>query len=134
MNGLLNEHNLLGDGLRFVLVGVGNTLLTLLIFQALLFHLSPLVSYYVSWAIGLAVLITAFPRYVFKGSALTAWRAVLTVVIYLISVLSGGWLLNQLTALGIMPRVGILMTVAFTTIFNFAASRLVFRLSRLNVV
>lgn len=132
MNGVLNENNLLGDGLRFVLVGAGNTLLTLLIFQALLFFLSPLVSYYVSWAIGLALLMMAFPRYVFKGSALTSWRAVLTVTIYLISLLAGGFLLNELTVLGITPRLGIVMTVAFTTMFNFAASRLVFRLRCLN--
>ncbi len=130
MKQLSGEQGLLGDGLRFVLVGAGNTLFTLLVFQILLFWLSPLAAYYLSWAIGLAVLLVAFPRYVFKGSTATAWRAASTVAIYLGSLLIGGVLLNELTAIGMNPRFGILIAIGFTTLFNFAASRLVYRLIR----
>jgi putative flippase GtrA len=129
---LLGGQGLLGDGLRFAIVGAGNTLFTLLVFQLLLFWLSPLVSYYLSWAIGLAVLLVAFPRYVFKGSTATAWRAVSTVAIYLGSLLIGGLLLNELTGFGMPPRFGILIAIGFTTLFNFAASRLVYRMIRSN--
>jgi putative flippase GtrA len=132
MKGLLGGQGVLGDGLRFALVGAGNTLFTLLVFQLLLFWLSPLVSYYLSWAIGLAVLLVAFPRYVFKGSAATPWRAASTVAIYLVSLLIGGVLLGELTAFGMNPRFGILITIGFTTLFNFAASRMVYRLIRPN--
>lgn len=130
MKSFLGGQGLLGDGLRFVLVGAGNTLFTLIVFQLLLFKLSPLLSYYLAWAIGLAVLMVAFPRYVFKGSIATAWRAASTVAIYLTSLLIGGVLLNELIAIGMNPRLGILITIGFTTLFNFAASRLVYRLIR----
>lgn len=130
MKSLLGGQDLLGDGLRFALVGAGNTLFTLLVFQILLFWLSPLVAYYLSWVIGLAVLLVVFPRYVFKGSTATAWRAASTVAIYLASLLIGGVLLSELIAIGMNPRLGILITIGFTTLFNFAASRLVYRLIR----
>ncbi len=130
MKSLLGGQGLLGDGLRFALVGAGNTLFTLIVFQLLLFKLSPLLSYYLSWAIGLAVLLVAFPRYVFKGSIATVWRAASTVAIYLASLLIGGVLLSELIAIGMNPRLGILITIGFTTLFNFAASRLVYRLIR----
>lgn len=132
MKRLLGGQGLLGDGLRFALVGAGNTLFTLAVFQLLLFWLSPLPSYYLSWAIGLAVLLVAFPSYVFKGSTATVWRTISTVAIYLASLLIGGVLLSELTAIGISPRLGILITIGFTTLFNFAASRLVYRLIRPN--
>ncbi|RKT44522.1 GtrA family protein [Thiocapsa rosea] len=131
---LLGGQGLIGDGLRFALVGAGNTAFTLLVFQLLLFWLSPLISYYLSWAIGLAVLLVAFPRYVFKGSSATVWRAASTVAIYLASLMIGGVLLSELTAFGINPRFGILIAIGFTTLFNFAASRLVYRLIRPNPV
>jgi putative flippase GtrA len=130
MKSVLGGQDLLGDGLRFALVGAGNTLFTLLVFQLLLFWLSPLVAYYLSWAIGLAVLLVVFPRYVFKGSTATVWRAASTVAIYLASLLIGGVLLSELTAIGMNPRFGILIAIGFTTLFNFAASRLVYRLIR----
>ncbi|EGV19425.1 GtrA family protein [Thiocapsa marina] len=132
MKRLLGDQGLLGDGLRFALVGAGNTLFTLAVFQLLLFWLSPLPSYYLSWAIGLAVLLVAFPSYVFKGSTATVWRTISTVAIYLASLLIGGILLSELTSIGISPRLGILIAIAFTTLFNFAASRLVYRLIRPN--
>lgn len=127
MNKVLHGNGLFGDGLRFVLVGAGNTLFTLLVFQALYFHLPYLISYYLSWAIGFAVLMIAFPRFVFKGSTLTSWCAVMTLAIYLTSLLTGGELMNVLAGLGIAPRIGILITIAFTTLVNFSLSRLVYR-------
>lgn len=130
MKSLLGGQGLLGDGLRFALVGAGNTLFTLLVFQLLLFWLSPLAAYYLSWVIGLAVLLVVFPRYVFKGSTATVWRAASTVAIYLASLLIGGVLLSELTVIGMNPRFGILIAIGFTTLFNFALSRLVYRLIR----
>ena len=127
-NNLLNRPDIFGDGLRFIVVGLGNTLFTFVVFQLLLFKLSPLLSYYLSWAIGFTLLLVAFPHFVFKGSSLTTWRALLTFVIYLSSMVLGGFLLRTLHLdFGLNPRFGVILTIIFTTAFNFSASRLVFR-------
>lgn len=127
--GLLNNRSLSGDGLRFAVMGFANTAFTLMIYQLLMFVMQPLPSYYLSWAVGLVVLLFAFPAYVFKGARGGPGRGLAIIAIYLISLVLGGWLLTQVEAHGVNPRSAILFVIALTTVFNFTASRLIFRFS-----
>jgi putative flippase GtrA len=124
------QENFVGDGLRFIILGSANTILTLLVYQVLVSSLSPLLSYYLSWVIGLLVLLIAFPSYVFRGSRLTLRRALATIIIYICSLVFGGLLLAKMIVQGVHLRLAILFVVALTMIFNFSASRLIFRFMR----
>jgi putative flippase GtrA len=125
---LLTKDSLVGDSLRFIIVGIANTLFTLLIFQCMVSFFSPLLSYYSAWAVGLIVLLMAFPTYVFRGSRLTLNRGLATIGIYATSLLLGSLMLTQSQAQGMNPRLGILLVIALTTAFNFGASRIIYRL------
>lgn len=125
---LITKDSLIGDGLRFVIVGIANTFFTIIIFQVLVSVMSPLLSYYMAWAVGLVILLLAFPAYVYRGSRLTVRRALATISIYATSLFLGGLILTQAQVQGINPRLGILLVIVLTTAFNFGASRIVYRL------
>ncbi len=128
---LISKDSLIGDGLRFVIVGTANTFFTLTVFQVLVSFVSPLLSYYTAWAVGLVILLLAFPAYVYQGSRLTPRRALATISIYATSLLLGGLMLAQAQAQGLHPRLGILLVIMLTMAFNFGASRIVYRLMSL---
>jgi putative flippase GtrA len=130
----LRTENFFGDGLRFAIFGAVNTAITLLLFQALLFFLPPLMSYYLSWALGLVVLMVAFPAYVFRGSHLTFHRLLGTAAVYASSLALGGLLLIQAQTFGLSARLAILATLATTSAYNFLASRTIFRCTRSCVI
>lgn len=126
----LKKDSFFGDGVRFIIVGAGNTVFTLLIYQIIVSILSPLIAYYLSWLIGLLVLFFAFPAYVFRGIHLTLLRALAMIVVYGSSLFFGGQLLEEMQARTWNPRLAIFFVLMLTTGFNFMGSRMVFRLMR----
>jgi putative flippase GtrA len=125
---LLKKKTVIGDGLRFIILGIANTVFTLLIFQLLVTILSPLYSYCIAYLCGLVVVLLAYPAYVFRGSCATPLRMLTVIGIYAGSVLLGGLLLEEVRQHDVNPRIGIFIAIAATTSFNFGASRAAFRL------
>lgn len=119
--------HLRGDAIRFVIAGVANTGLTLVVYQVLLFALSPSLAYIAAWLAGLVFVAMVYPDKVFKGGRQSAGDRLLLAVCYCAVFLSGLLLLQALQALGHSPRLAIFVVIITTTLINFFLSRGVLR-------
>lgn len=118
---------LAGDGLRFLAAGGFNTLLTLAIYQLLLFAMPDWAAYALSWAAGLAFVVVIYPDRVFAGGRRDAGARVRLGVTYAALFLLGLAALRGLGAAGVAPRLSILAVLVLTTVANFALGRLILR-------
>lgn len=112
-----------GDGLRFLLAGAVNTLITLAVYQLLLFVTSPSLGYGLSWVCGLLFVIIFYPSRVFAGArrdlSARAWLGCSYLALFLVG-------LGTLKVLGTMqvpPRISIFIVLAVTTASNFLLGR-----------
>jgi len=126
-NRVIKGNNLIGDGLRFLVAGGLNTLLTLAIYQLCLGFLSHNVAYATSWLVGIFYLIIVYPTKVFPEGLNSLARTASAISVYLIVLLIGLWSLEQVINLGINERFAIFIVLAISTILNFILMRLVYR-------
>ncbi len=119
--------HLSGDAIRFVIAGVANTGLTLVVYQLLLFALSPSLAYIAAWLAGLVFVAVVYPNKVFKGGRQGTGDRLLLAACYCAVFLSGLLLLQALQALGLSPRLAIFVVIIATTLINFFLSRGVLR-------
>lgn len=114
-----------GDGARFILAGALNTLLTLAVYQALLFVLPSWTAYTLSWVTGLLFVIVFYPSRVF-GDARRDARARATLGTCYAAVFVTGLIVLRLTQqASIPPRIAIFGVLLITTAANFILSRLI---------
>lgn len=115
------------DGLRFLIAGGLNTALTLVVYQALLFILSPSASYAISWCCGLFFVISFYPSRVFSGACADVSARVRLGISYAVLFLLGLGALRLLGWAGVSPRLAILVVLGITTASNFLVGRCVLR-------
>lgn len=60
---------ILAELARFAAAGVGNTLLTILIYQAAVTVTSPLNAYVLAWCVGIGIVVGIYPKLVFQREA-----------------------------------------------------------------
>ena len=123
---MLDRTDLIATAVRFIGAGLVNTLLTFLIFQGCLFLFSPLVSYSLSWIVGLIFVTTFYPSHVFKMDHPTWSKKLIFLTVYLLIFFAGGIALDVLTRNNIHPRLAIVIVIVFTTLINFLAGRTLF--------
>lgn len=115
------------DAVRFIVAGGLNAILTLLVYQALLYVMPPQPAYAIAWTTGIVFIMIFYPARVFpEGRTAFADRLSLAAT-YLGVFLFGLALLQGLAVAGIPPRLGILVVMVATTIVNFLAARFLLR-------
>lgn len=123
----LKSASLAGDGMRFLVAGGLNTLLTLVVYQALLLVMPYPAAYAVAWVTGLLFVMIVYPSRVFpEGRSRLADRLALGAS-YIVVFLCGLAVLEALTRAGIPPRLGIFLVMIVSTAVNFVAGRLLLR-------
>jgi len=115
------------DGLRFVIAGAVNTLITLAAYQLLLFVSLPWVAYTFSWICGLAFVTALYPSRVFAGARRDFAARALLGASYAAVFLLGLGTLRFLAAAGLAPRISIFAVLAVTTASNFLLGRLILK-------
>lgn len=109
--------------LRFLVAGLGNSLLTLAAYQALVTVLSPAYAYAVAWTIGIVLVAAFYPALVFRVRATTLSKGVMG-AIYLGSFVVGLILTQSLSYLGLHPRLIVFIVLFVTSATNFIAGRI----------
>lgn len=122
-----SQHHFFSDALRFLLAGGINTLLTIGIYQLLLFFFSHNISYSLSWIAGLLFIYSVYPSKVFPGGINTLKRRVYAITSYLIVFVSSLWFLNLLVSNGVHSRIAIFGVLIISTLLNFFSMRVIFR-------
>jgi putative flippase GtrA len=116
-----------GDGVRFVLAGVANTLITLAAYQLLLFIAPAWLAYSASWILGLLFVVAFYPSRVFAGArrdlAARFWLGASYVAVFLVGLAA----LRLLEAGQVPPRLAIFAVLALTTVSNFLLGRFVLK-------
>ncbi|WP_051563831.1 GtrA family protein [Enterovibrio calviensis] len=109
------------DFLRFLAAGGFNTILTLLIYQGLLFFISPEVSYLISYCTGLVYVYFVYPSKVFKAEK--KGSGLVSVAIYLTSFFLGILIVANFSN----ERLAVFVAMVFTTAYGFIVTRFVLR-------
>lgn len=123
----LERASLAADGMRFLLAGGLNTLLTLIVYQVLLLVMPYPAAYAAAWIAGLLFVMVVYPSRVFpEGRKGLADRLALGAS-YVAVFLCGLAVLEALTRAGIPPRLGIFLVMIATTAASFVAGRLLLR-------
>ena len=116
-----------GDGLRFLLAGAANTLLTFTAYQVFLFVMLPSAAYALAWLCGLTIVVIVYPSKVFAGARTDAAARFQLGLTYAAMFVLGLATLEGLAALSMPPRLAIVIVMAVTTLANFLLGRLVLR-------
>lgn len=125
--GQSSRQTVIADGARFLVAGVLNTLLTLVVYQSLLFVLSHKLAYALAWAAGLVFVMIVYPNRVFlRGRTGISDRFALGAT-YVGVFLLGLTMLELSSQMGIDPRWGILGVMAMTTAATFLSGRYLLR-------
>lgn len=124
---LWKNKSFVGDGLRFIIAGGFNTLITFSIYQVSLLVFPHTVSYTISWIIGIGFLVIVYPSRVFPAGVDSFSRRLMAVSSYLIVFATGLWFLTKLVNAGCHPRLAILFVLFISTGLNFIAMRCIFR-------
>jgi putative flippase GtrA len=114
-----------GDAIRFLGAGVLNTALTLGIYQILLFFCSPTAAYALAWICGLLFVAIFYPRKVFGVAERSVFVSLVVVAIYVVGFFLGLSVVNVISYDFSAPRLGIFVSIACTTVFNFIVMRYV---------
>lgn len=115
-NGLLPE---LG---RFAAAGVGNTLLTILVYQAAVTVTSPLTAYVLAWCVGIAIVMGVYPRLVFRREANLLNGAAMGAV-YLAAFAIGCGVTALCVRLQVPARAIIVIAAGVTSVFSYLGGR-----------
>lgn len=116
-----------GDAFRFFGAGIANTVVTYLLYQALLFVVSPPLAYTTTWIIGIVIVAAFYPSLVFRGGNASGRSRLFVIAVYGAGYLLGLATVTLLSALFGIPRLAIIAALIFTTLFDFFAMRFVTR-------
>ncbi len=122
---LLQSRGRGGEAIRYALVGASNTLLSVLLYQLLVFVLSPGWSFTIAYVAGLAFAAIAYPTVVFRQG----WRpidGIKVVLVYLVLYGLGRVVLDILSRY-VDSRLAILAVVVINAVAGFVLLRLVLR-------
>lgn len=112
----------------FIIFGALNTISTILLYQALLYIISPYASYTITFIAGILLSSLIYSKFVFS-TRITPKRVAAYVVFYGVSYLVGIGLLGLLvTQLNVSARFGIFGVIIIMTPFNFLGARIALRL------
>jgi putative flippase GtrA len=116
-----------GDGLRFLLAGAINTLITLVAYELLLFFAPTWLAYSSSWVMGLLFVVVFYPSRVFararRDFTARLWLGTSYVLVFVIGLAA----LRLLEAREVPSRLAIFAVLALTTSSNFLLGRFVLR-------
>lgn len=118
---------LAGDALRFIVAGLLNTCITIIIYEIGLIFFEYRIAYSISWMVGIAIAVVFYPSKVFVGGRTTLVSKFLIMIVYVIVFFSGLLVLEQLKSYGVAASACIFFVIVFTTVVNFLLMRLVLR-------
>ena len=121
--------NLATDGGRFLIAGLLNSLCSLVIYQLLLFVMSPSLSYLITWILGIGFVALTYPRYVFVGARTDRSTKSFTALVYVSGFGLGLGFIALFDLVWPGNRLSILVAMILTTVLNFVLLRKLLRRS-----
>ena len=115
------------ERVRFLIAGTANTLLTLFVYQALLLWFEDLLSFSISFWVGIFITSYLYPTFVFKVKA-NVGNGVLNGIWYFTSYCIGLLLMHiAVETIHINERLAIFFVIFIMVPMNFLMTRIIFR-------
>lgn len=121
----LLQNNLLGQVMRFLLTGGGNTLLTMGVYQVFVTFYSAVLSYVLAWVVGLVFVCITYPKFVFQSKN-NLKNTVKIIISYVLVFLLGFFSVKYLEQFGIEKRWIIILVTFVTSGLNFILGHFIF--------
>lgn len=107
---------------RFLAAGVGNTLLTIGVYQLAIGVMSPLMAYAVAWGVGISLVMGLYPRLVYRRSP--SWQdSSGMALIYVVAFVIGCGVTLACSHFGVNDRVIVVIATAVTSTFTYLCGR-----------
>lgn len=106
-------------------MGLINTMLTLIIYQVLLFFVSYDFAYISSWVIGVGIVFAFYPKYIFKQIGVRLIDKIYVTTCYIINFFLSVLFLQFLVNYGVKERLAIFAVIIFTATLNFIGMKLI---------
>jgi putative flippase GtrA len=107
---------------RFVAAGLGNTLVTILVYQAAVSVMAPLAAYVLSWCVGIGIVMLAYPKLVFQRET-NLLNAGIMGAIYLVAFGIGCAVTTICVRLQVPDRAIIIVAAGVTSIVAYVCGR-----------
>ncbi len=107
---------------RFIAAGVGNTLLTIGVYQLAVSFTSPLLAYLIAWCVGIAIVMLVYPSLVFRRTATLANAGTIG-AIYVVAFLIGCAVTALSARLQVPDRAIVVIAAAVTSGFTYLCGR-----------
>lgn len=105
---------------RFLVAGTLNTGITIIIYQSLIFIISPSMSYCISWCVGVILVSVIYPYFVFRANKTSSSNLSIKFALIYIICFFVGLAFNQVLILIFnIPRLAIIFTLCFTASISF---------------
>lgn len=108
---------------RFAAAGLGNTLLTILVYQAAVSIMTPLQAYVLAWCVGIGLVMALYPRLVFRRQA-NLRNGLAMGAVYLVAFGIGCAVTALCTRLQVPDRAIIVAAAAVTSLVSYAGGRM----------
>jgi putative flippase GtrA len=107
---------------RFAAAGLGNTLLTIFVYQLAVTVTSPLTAYVLAWCVGIAIVMSVYPKLVFKREA-SLLNAGVMGAIYLVAFVVGCGVTALCVRLQVPDRAIIVIAAGVTSLLSYVGGR-----------
>ena len=107
---------------RFITAGLGNTLLTIGVYQLAVSFTSPLLAYLIAWCVGIAIVMLVYPSLVFRRTATLANAGTIG-AIYVVAFLIGCAVTALSARLQVPDRAIVVIATVVTSGFSYLCGR-----------
>ena len=118
----------MGQGIRFILAGGANTIITIAVYELMLFVVSAAAAYAVAWITGFIATNVIYPLFVFRNRTLTVKKSAMY-GIYYVSIFFFSLALLEVIIRHeiILERMAPILLLLIIVPVNFMAARIIFR-------
>ena len=108
---------------RFLIASVANNMVTVGLFQALLFIASAQASYVIAWSVGLVIVVAFYPQHVFGVRAPGKRDKLVIAGIYLSSFVVGLLIVRAMSGDALLARLSIFVVLLSNFVINFGVTK-----------
>lgn len=126
LKGYFQSEKIVGQGLRFLSSGATNTIACLVLYELLLFALSPAVAYFIAWLCGVVFMCVVLPLFVYKNEKLEWKKSLYNLVYYVVYLLVTVKLILFFISLNIYKELAPFVALCVTVPMSFMFSRLIY--------
>ncbi len=112
------------DARRFVIAGILNSLFSVGLYQLLMFIMSAIAAYTLTWIIGVVLVAMIYPNWVFSDVKQDFRNSIITVLVYVLGFLIGSTVIYLSDIIWFENRFSVFFALSLSATWNFILLRI----------